>query len=663
MLKNNLLFSKIKTSLLNFEWYDQRFQSFLLIFFYSAAITFYIRKLYYRIFPWVLSKNVIFPIGKITPWIQNWQAQRDGIEIYVLYTFIFLIMALLLIFVGIIKAINNKWINVLIVVGGFLAFSALCKLIIFTPPTEIISSIGVRITYSLIFTLIIILFLVALTKVTKKIENSLVYVVLIPFCFIATSPIDIKNYAYIFSPAQKLLEGVSIRQIYFQYDIFLSIIAAFWMKLGLNISKFQVLGQFSNYLAMINIFLLSCKLFRKRSLAMLLLISLVLVRIASAPWDPVCVFQITPLRLDLWMIPFLIIFLRGYSYWLVPFSCGVLMLIHGAFGQIYTLAFIQLMITLGVLMVLDQGLIQTLKYWLEKSALRKIAYTTMFLFFCFALEKFLFKANLEATSWYQKIGIGFIPLAETSFFWFYPIIISSSFVMLCLLRNYVSRTYLSLGFILIYFTIGNCIYFFGRSHELNLFSIAISLVFLLFFCIDLTDRWLSLSSPTANTLMKIINDKVATVVALTFIGAVTYYCFDQISANLSMKYKNAKSLTFQMGDPFSEAQVQTDKILNEVNSVVGKKNSLKIMVADEGVEFLFYQRVHGNNAYFYPFSSWIFLDDLIQHAQEVIDNSSYILIDKKTAEGVFDSRLKNIGFKYTTKDGKYVLISQRPPVQ
>jgi len=35
----------------------------------------------------------MYPNGTLTPWIQRWTVERDGIEIYVLYGGMFLILA------------------------------------------------------------------------------------------------------------------------------------------------------------------------------------------------------------------------------------------------------------------------------------------------------------------------------------------------------------------------------------------------------------------------------------------------------------------------------------------------------------------------------------------------------------------------------------------
>src|SRR6185369_1445211 len=111
----------------------------------------------------------------------------------------------------------------------------------------------------------------------------------------------------------------------------------------------------------------------------------------------------------------------------------------------------------------------------------------------FAAAYFLFR-NSEYpnySGYYQKIGIGFTKIAANSFYWYVPAMISMVTILLFRLRTTVSSTYLTSGFLLTYCAIGNSIYFFGRSHEHNILNIAIVLLFLLFFMLDLISRLLN----------------------------------------------------------------------------------------------------------------------------------------------------------------------------
>lgn len=309
----------------------QRRQAFLAtiaLVLFATAVVFVSHRIYYAIFPWILSKNTVYPDGILTPWMQAWARERDGIEIYVLYGGMFLNMAAVMVLATLSRLLRNKWVDVALVAGAcWLIFRyAYGSGIVFTPPAEFMGSNRARILYCGLFALLLLGAICLQKKISNRVEALLAGALLIPFCFVATSPIASINYAYIFAPAQKLLEGVKLSQIYFQYDLFITLVAALWMKLGFNLTLFQILGQLSNFVAILGIFLMARSLFRQRALSLLLLIALVLVRIVGAPWEPVQAIQITPLRLDLWLIPFVVIFFRGPFHWLLPLACGILML-------------------------------------------------------------------------------------------------------------------------------------------------------------------------------------------------------------------------------------------------------------------------------------------------------------------------------------------------
>lgn len=629
--------------------------------FMSGAITFFFKKLYYKIFPWVLSKNVIFPEGTITPWIQSWAFERDGIEIYVLYIFMFLIIGSVFSLGSVIFKFRTHKVLLGLIFSVALLLSSMLYLggKFSAPPSVIGTAANLRLVYSLFFGALLVAILYWLKKISSSVETFLTIMILLPFCFVATEPIAISNYVYIFSPAQKMLEGFKISEIYFQYDFFVTALAALWMKLGLALVKFQILGQAANFVAILGVYLISKKLFRQRILSCLLVIALIVFRIASAPWDPVFVFQITPLRLDLWLIPFTILLYRGPRDWLITLSLGVLILIHGSFGLIYTVGYIQLVGTLILLSIGNLGFKPFLEKYFNLNEMIAIATRLSFLLLCVAVSRTVFADNIVATSWYQKIGIGFIPIAQKSFFWFLPIVFSGLVVLLVTMRNVLSFRYIASGFALLYFTLGNCIYFFGRSHEMNLFSIAIPLIFLFFYTLDALDRWLNYY-PIAYS--KTINKELTRAIAVCLIVSISYKCYDRIINNISMKIRYGKDFILHANrDPFTEDKARIDSTIKEIRDQVGKKVPLHFMLFSESDQFLFYQVERGNTSFCYPMASCVFVSEVIDHAQSLLDKGSYILFDHDLASSLFDKKLSNITFRYTTKSQKYVLVGKKPP--
>lgn len=631
----------------------------------SGAITFLFKSLYYEIFPWVLSKNIVFPAWDITPWMMSWTRERDGIEIYVLYVLMFAISAVsALALNAFLKWKPSQLLNGIILIAPLVLSWFLFTDASFAPPGKIPSSDLsrplylysdiTRAIYSFLMGIFVLILLFIQNKLTNKKELLIVSIVSLPFLFIATTPVAISNYVYLFSPAQKMLNGVSISEIYFQYDFLISSIAALWMQAGIDLNLFQVLGQASNYVAILTVFYMAKTLFNSKGLALLLLISLILVKILSAPWDPSYVFQITALRLDLWLLPFVVIYFFGPLHWLTVLVIGMLILGQGSFGLIYLIGYIQLVTTLSFFTIKETG---ANAFFKEHSKSKKsYIYKTIFLVFCFILARILFGKSAEATSWYQKIGIGFLPLVSWSFFWLFPAVLGSASSLLLLMRKSLDRKYLIQATTLLYFTIGNCVYYFGRSDEMNLFSISIPLLFSLFMTLDLFDRWFKESLNRYWIGLKITP---ATISGLVFIICVTYTCFEKIAWNLLTKVNYATEMQFQgNSDPFASTQKETQLVLKELRRAIGPKTPIVFITTSEGDEFYFNQQEFTNSMFCYPFAACLFLPEVITEIQRKLDTGSYVLIDRLYA-GTILPKLTGLGLTYRTKSGKYLLLGNK----
>ena len=87
----------------------------------------------------------------------------------------------------------------------------------------------------------------------------------------------------------------------------------------------------------------------------------------------------------------------------------------------------------------------------------------------------------DSVSMYQKIGIGMIAIAPNSFYWYVPVILCVLSYLLLKHNDKISDKYFTSGLFLVLLTIGNSMYFFGRSHEHNIINITSILSLALFF--------------------------------------------------------------------------------------------------------------------------------------------------------------------------------------
>lgn len=609
---------------------------------------------YYLIAPWVWSKNMPFNPASITSWKVCFVSEHDGIEIYALYVLMFINCGIAAALAGLMSRLTGKMpqrviLSLCMVVACFFVAS-----IGFTPPMN-------TFTYTALFSgllksltiLAVVLSLIALLYYLQQRSGLLaaaaVAMVLIPVCFIAVGPISWDDYSYIFAPALRLLNGAAIHDIYFQYELLPSMLAAAWMKLGWDLNSFQILGQAAYYFALLSVFLLSGKLFHKKELAVFLVAALILGRIYASPAEVVACFQVTPLRLDLWLPLLAAVYYYGPFHWSVGLICGLLLVLLKNFGIIYSMAYIQLLLTLLAISCFEsdkKALGQTI------AAFGRRCFSPIIIVVCFGMLSHLLFKNAEFgnyAGYYQKIGIGFIKIAANSFYWYVPALFSVVLILLFRMRTLVSPAYLNCGLLLTYCAIGNSIYFFGRSHEHNILNIAIVLLFLLFFMFDLISRFVN-DKGNNNSGFCLVRRYGAVWASAVVICVITLSYAQNIEKKVAVQFINSKKV--QLIFPSTEFDQKIfaaylDKIKILTN------NSRKVYFIDTADFNLYYYGGYAPVGYCNPFQTWIFKRDVDRFLQGLLDNGYYL---------VCNADLKHVLYKLSYKNaielGQNVVVSK-----
>jgi hypothetical protein len=582
---------------------------------------------YYLLAPWIWEQNIPFNPEDITPWVLGATKEHDGVEIYALYLLVFVtIVSTFTIsrFIGHLFGKNIRRIILSLCAAGAIIY---CATIGFIPPMNTFSDspLAVVILQSLLIMLVtfpLIALLYYLQLHYPRLALACAALMLLPPCFLEVSNIAWRDYTFIFAPALRLFDGAALSDIYFQYDLLPSLLAEAWMKLGLDLYTFRILGQAAYYLAILGVFMLSGKLFLKRELAVLLLAALVLGRIYASPFDITLVFQVTPMRLDLWLPLLLVVYRWGPFHWSAGLACGLLLLLAKNFGIIYSAAYLQLLMTLCAIEYFDAEkrapLLRSLAAYGKRCAVSVSIMATAFItsFFLFRNAEFP-----DYASYYQKIGIGFIQIARNSFYWYVPAIFSMAVILLIKLRKSVSSTYLSTGIMLIYCAIGNSIYFFGRSHEHNILNIAIVLLFLFFFLLDLVTRSCyeeAVSRSAAPFLQK--NGGIVVAVALIIVMIVSYS--ENIATKGYTQFLNANTTK----TIYTTALALPENFrgyMAKIREVTGNNN--KVFFVDEDDFSFYYYGGYAPVGYCNPFQTWIFTKDLTRYMQSLLNNGYYLV--------------------------------------
>ena len=620
----------------------------------ALAVSGVIYYCYYLLAPWIWNQNIPYNPEDITPWITGPAQEHDGVEIYALYIMVFVNSTTAFILSCFVRQISRTSVRRSIVILSAVVSCIYCATIGFIPPMN--SFHGTPLNDTILKSLSIMAVVIPLGTLINYLNNhfprwspALVALALTPVCFVSTAPISMLDYAYIFSPAMRLLNGAAIRDIYFQYDLLPSLLAAAWMNLGFDLNTFQILGQAAYFIIIVGVFIFSEKLFLKKGLSVLLLVALVLGRIYASPWDAVLCFQVTPLRLDLWFPLLVVVFLRGPFHWSAGLACGLLLLLLKNFGIIYTLAYFQLLITLFAIRYSDGNRKTSFSHALLEYG-RHCAKPLAIILCCVVASYFLFRNDEypNYSGYYQKIGIGFIKIATDSFYWYVPAMISMVLILLFRLRNSISSTYLTSGFLLTYCAIGNSIYFFGRSHEHNILNISIVLLFLFFFLLDLISILLN-ERVDDNASFSLFRRHGAVCVAFLAIIVITVSYSQNIAGKAITQIINCSQ-----GQLIYPAKFSAHYYANYLTTVkMITNNSRKVYFIDGSDFMLYYHGGYEPVGFCNPFQTWIFTRDLNRFLQGLLDNGYYLVCNSELKQ-----LLSNLQYTIVKELGQNVVVTK-----
>lgn len=606
-------------------------RSLLELLLFSVASAGFLYFIYFQVSPWIWSQKGSVQLENITPWFRGYlsnEAEQDGFELYALYILMFfnLLGVYVLSRIGQIRRLAPFFLLVLAAIS-IAFFNAvgfqppMSNFSIYTLPSKLLQSLA-----PIVIVLPVVLGLYFLQMYSSRWTLIASTCLLIPLCFVATSPLSLFDASYIFSPALRILHGADFSDIYFQYDLLLSLFAVLWMKLDFDLNFIaQITAAGSYYLLILGIFSFARRWFIDNRLSVFLLAALVLIRIYAGPVDATAVLQVTPLRLDMWFVLLLLVYFKGTHHWSAGLFCGLMLLVHKNFGIIYTAAYLQLLVTICILeapILVGSTAQRTL---LAIGSFFKKNYLALLLIMVGALAHYMvFSAGkIQGDFEYIKLNIGFMKIARNSFYWYVVVIIGLTFILLLRMRTRVSTNYLAAGFCLIYLAIGNSLYFFGRSHENNIVNISIVLLLLFFLLLDITSHFLAIGTGEPKRLLDRRNFPI--VISLVFIISSVVWYGDNITKKMTIQVNNALDQVILPQHNHSKEQIV--RFLAEIEAVSG--NNKKIyFVTNTPDDFLFYY--YGGYApvgYFNPFYTRIFMDELNNFLRTLIKNGHYLVID------------------------------------
>jgi hypothetical protein len=587
----------------------------------SAAVNLLLHSFFFHYSNFIWSCNIEVQPSDFLPVMNGYAGERDGLEGYVLYALLLTGVFLTYLFYYAIQFLSHRKI--------YYCFLALLLLIVGLYPPSIGWNVPMKAVATtwrdfgfVLFVLVLIEGLIVLQrKCSAKWVVGIIALLLVPVCFIATAPIAVYDYSYIFFPAMKLLNGVPLTEIYFQYDLFLSLIAAFWLKLEWSVHSFQWLGQLSFLLYFIGIYALSYRLFQKKNLCIFLLICSVILRYYAVGHEPTSCFQVTPLRLDLWLVLLFLVFQKGMYHWSVGVFLGCLLVIHKNFGLIYLISYLELFLTLFFLEIFkgvtvkNQALppLKVRMIGLLKHLLPNAVLITCFLIF----SSILFEGfTPESALLYQKIGIGMMKITRNSMYWYFPILCSLTFILLLKRRNQLEIRYVSTGLLIVFLAAGNALYYFGRSHENNLLNISGALVLVVFLLLDV----LLTPSQAPALRYKIFLRKTVPYVCLIL---CCFFYAHRSTSKLNKQVENIQKGQLQY--PFPTKIDSSD--LSAIRAIT--YGSKKVFFLNYYSDFHYY--FFGNyepKGYYLPLGAGFLRQEMIATLSELLNDDYYLVTNK-----------------------------------
>ena len=447
---------------------------------------------------YIWAQNINTPASSVNPWVRPLLLERDGIESIVLYFMVFLTMALSFVSFYGFSRITSPVLKKIFLYASVIYAAAYVLIVGFDLPMNEFSKMRFP-NGADIAVYIGALTAAAAVFILEKRKPAVLYAViaaaLIPACFIAHMKFQLFDYNFVLGPALRLADGARPGDIYFLYDILLPAAAAVFIRLNINVGYFQVFAQATFFIFFLGVYFFAAKFFRRKALAHLFLISAVLVRLYANMAGADSFIQLTPLRLDLWLI------LLFASYYAGPFSvctaaaAGGLLILSQTFGFLYAAAYAGL---LAVLLLVD--------FSMEKLKKAALNWGIMLLFY--GISALIFRREgLDTALQFQRIGIGFLPITPGSFYWYFPAVCGAVFTMLLYMKRRLDERYFSTALLILFLAAGNLMYFFGRSHPNNLLNVSTLILLTLYIFIDLA----AISRPRAAYILPVLI--IASVVA------------------------------------------------------------------------------------------------------------------------------------------------------
>ncbi len=461
----------------------------------TVAVGVAVRALFFQVAPWLWSFALPVPASDLLPWALPAMVDRDGAEPYGLLAAVMVQLLLTGLAFTWLTHVAPRWraliLAALLVVVGVFAYRL--------PPRPPLHAVATDLSraWKVVAGSLVAAWLLARAVRRGTRASTLVAAVLVPLCFIPTNYPSLVDLSCVLAPALRLAHGASPREIYMQYDLFPSLLAIGWTKLGASAFSFWVVCSAAYYAMLIGIFVIARRLFLRPQLAGPMLLALVILRLFAPINDPASVPQVTPLRLDLWPLLVAAALVAGLRRWPVGLVTGLMYFFARGVGELYIGAYALALAADFFARRHATPAAERAPFASElRSALRETAVSLALVVLSLAAGRAVFgRFGSEGIEIYRRLGIGMLRVDRTSFYWWLLPLTGAAGWLVFSRRGSLPPKRAEAATLSVALLVANSIYFFGRSHEHNLINTSVSFIFCLFLALDLA--WPSADSDPA----------------------------------------------------------------------------------------------------------------------------------------------------------------------
>jgi hypothetical protein len=445
-----------------------------------------LRRVFLLIADWIWSFAPPITLADITPWARGAMFQRDGAEPYALIALVLLHFgATALAVSGIIRLAPRPRELVsaaLLVVAVWFAWVVSPR-----PPLPDIARQPVQ-AWAVVVGSLAAALLVRWAMSRRTGIPAGVAVALFPMCLISTAWPSLQDLACVLAPALRIHHGFPLSQIYLQYDLFPSLLALGWSKVGASPLGFSIVDGAGFYALLLGLFLLGQRLLARRWLAAHLLIALIIVRVYGVALEPNATPQVTPIRLDLWPLLLAATLAVGIEHWSVGALLGALCLFSRSMGTLYLGAYaLALVGDFFARRRVPVGGVRPPPFWDDvKMSARRLAPAIAWIALAMLVGRLLFGGfGSDAVRIYRQLGVGMLRVRADSFYWWLLPLTGAAGWLAWARRGSLSGRRGETAILAVALMFASSLYFFGRSHEHNLINTSAPTLFVLFLAIDL----------------------------------------------------------------------------------------------------------------------------------------------------------------------------------